>query len=357
MHEQIITTTIEDVKKVVSHLLDEKIAEVKNSILSEIKTNKLEAPEVFVKQNNERWEERLYNALLAVSGRKPEYLRQMTSADWVPPEFVAEVITKVGYENVYRRFARRVSVDSLSGQLPTLLGSATVYWVGEGAQITPSEPVKGVFNFTTNKQAVAIRVTNELLEGSPVDVATYLIDVVARAFADDERAQMTNGNGTGKPKGIRSETWTNNITWNGTNIYETLLSAFLAVDPQYRVRGVWLTSNKGLRLILNAKDTTGRPLVNPTLGEFPGTLFGRPIYEIPEIPENLGVGSDETEIYFGDFSNYAIIDYKGGRFEPQSSDQYMFLNDVIVFKFVKRLDAKFAYFEPGVNVVKITGVK
>ena len=38
------------------------------------------------------------------------------------------------------------------------------------------------------------------------------------------------------------------------------------------------------------------------------TIFGKELLEVTDIPENLGVGEDETEIYFGDLKEYWIKD-------------------------------------------------
>ncbi|MEN3039701.1 MAG: phage major capsid protein [Candidatus Kryptonium sp.] len=354
---ELISIEKEELVKAIDEIVAQKTEEVKNSLLSEMK-NKLTAPQFFVKSETPEWMKRMADAVKAVYNRDEAKWRQLTTGEgWIPREFSEEVIKKLAYENVFRKFARVISTNFLAGSIPRMTGSATAFWVPEGSAGTQSTPTRDVVNFTVNKLMVVIPVTEELLSATHVDLVNLLVDIVAGAFAQKEREAMVNGTGSGQPRGIRAETWSNDIGWDASDIYGTLVKAYLAVDPQYRASSVWLVSNKALNILLSAKDTTGRPLLNYYLQEFPGTLFGRPVYEVPEIPENLGAGQDETEIYFGDFSNYIIIDYKGGAIEGSESAEAEFTKDLVLFKFKKRLDAKFAYFEPGVNVVRIRKVK
>jgi HK97 family phage major capsid protein len=243
-------------------------------------------------------------------------------------------------------------VGDLKGHVPRFVGSVPVYRIAEGSSYTEASLSADKVDFGIEKWGALIGLTEELMKFSNPNIIDILINAVGRAFADKERELFTLGTGINQPKGITTETFTSPITFNG---YASLRKAYYTVKQQYRKRAVWLTSSAGIQILSSLTDSIGRPLWSDGFNETPATIFGRPVYEIPEIPSNLGAGNDETEIYFGDFSYYYIFDY--GSIESYENDILGWKEDVFYMKFRKYFDGKMAYFAEGVNVVKITGVK
>jgi HK97 family phage major capsid protein len=77
---------------------------------------------------------------------------------------------------------------------------------------------------------------------------------------------------------------------------------------QEGVELVWLTSNKGYRILSQAYDTAGNPLFqrDPS-GNGPATLNGYRVVATANVPSNLGTSSDETLAILGPFSTQAVI--------------------------------------------------
>ena len=347
---QVVKQTVSEVVQEVKTDLEQKIKEY---IAQELAENKLKYTK---KVDQDDWRVRFIKTINALARHDIAEYRALTTSDapgWVPEEFSKQVIEIISLENPYRQFGTVFPVNYLKGSVPAFLSSLTVSRIAEGANYTESTPTLSRVQFSIEKWGTYVALTEELLDLSNPNIVDVLARAVGRAFADKERDLFTNGTGTNQPKGIRSETYSP-ITFSDA---DSVIEAYYAVDPQYRSRAVWLTSSKGVLVLRKLKDSQGRYLWQDGFGETPATIMGRPVYEIPEIPSNLGASNDETEIYFGDFSYYYIFDYNQGRLESSQNDVLGFLSDSIYVKFRKYFDGKMAYFADRINVVKISGVK
>ena len=347
---QVVKQTVSEVVQEVKSDLEQKIKEY---IAQELAENKLKYTK---KVDQDDWRVRFIKIINAIAEHDIAEYRALTTSDapgWVPEEFSKQVIEILSLENPYRQFGTVLPVSKLKGSFPAFLSSLTVSRVPEGSSYTESSVSLDSVNYSIEKWGTFARVTEELRDLSNPDVLDVLVRGVGRAFADKERDLFTNGTGINEPKGIRSESYSP-ITFSGA---DSIVEAYYTVSRQYRSRAVWLTSPKGVLVLRKLKDSQGRFLWQDGFGETPATIMGRPVYEIPEIPSNLGAGNDETEIYFGDFSYYYIFDYNRGMLESFQNDVLGFLSDTILVKFRKYFDGRMSYFADRVNVVKISGVK
>jgi HK97 family phage major capsid protein len=348
---------LQDVKSAVvstiNDLVPELVLKIKENIIQELGENKLKA--VSQTQGGEDWRVRTLKIINAFSRLDFAQARAFSTSDapgWVPEEFSKRVIEVIGLENPFRQFATVLPVTLLKGKIPRFLADIDVDRVPEGGAYSEAVVIADKLDYAVEKFGKIIPLTKELMDLSNPNIVEILIKAVGRGFAKKERNLFVNGSGTNEPKGIRSETYTSPITFTGA---DSVIEAYYSLDPQYRDRAVWLTSKKGVLVLRKLKDSMGRYLWEDGFGKAPATIMDRPVYEIPEIPSNLGAGHDETEIYFGDFSYYYIFDY--GTLESSENDVLGWKNDVFYLKFVKYFDGKMAYFAEGVNVVKIAGVK
>jgi HK97 family phage major capsid protein len=337
----------------INEITPELISKIKENIIQELGENKLKnAPKI---KDDDDWRVRTLKILNAFNKHDLAQVRALTTSGapgWVPEEFSKRVVEVIGLENPYRQFGTVLPVTYLKGNVPRFLSSITVSRIGESASYPESSLSPDKVTYSIEKWGALVGLTEELMDLSNPNIVDVLIRAVGRAFADKERDLFTNGTGTNQPKGIRSETYSSAITFSDA---DSVIQAYYTVDPQYRAKAVWLTSSKGVLVLRKLKDAQGRYLWQDGFGETPATILGRPVYEIPEIPSNLGAGNDETEIYFGDFSYYYIFDY--GTLESSENDVLGWKEDVFYLKFRKYFDGKMAYFAEGVNVVKISAVK
>lgn len=181
---------------------------------------------------------------------------------------------------------------------------ATTYWVAENASITESESSLAKITLEDHYLACRTKIPFKLLNGTPIAIEAYFADLMGRAIAKEEDAKFISGDDSAKPKGIRTTATDLGAIAGATLARADLIKLFYGVKAPYRKNGVWITSSLGVKAIMNIADTTTRPLFDPA----DGTLFGKPLIETENIPENLGGGSNTTEILFGDLKYYAIKD-------------------------------------------------
>jgi len=109
-----------------------------------------------------------------------------------------------------------------------------------------------------------------------------------------------------------------------------------------------------MQILENLQDSQGRPLFLPSVVEGrPDVLLGRPIYEVSEIPTNLGVGTNETEVWFGMFTNYIIGDREALRVDVGTNGSD-FGSDKLTLRVIKRVAGKPII---GESFAKLTAVR
>lgn len=190
-------------------------------------------------------------------------------------------------------------------QLPTEATGATAYWIDSeaDADITESNPTTSKKDLDDNYLAVRVRVPYKLLNTSNVNITDYVSRLSARAIARAEETAFIAGDGTGEPTGIRNASIAF-IDSDASLSYDNLVDLYYTVPEQYRMNGKWLMSTKAIKLSRKLKDFNGLPIFDVR----DNTIFGKEVLECSDIPETLGTSSNETEIYFGDVSEYWIKD-------------------------------------------------
>ena len=91
-----------------------------------------------------------------------------------------------------------------------------------------------------------------------------------------------------------------------------ITTLYRALPKAYRANGTWFMADSVEGLFDGLKDSSNRPLLN-TFDSDLDKIKGRPVAYDPNIPTNLGTGTNETEVWFGDFSKYVITDGGGIR--------------------------------------------
>lgn len=190
-------------------------------------------------------------------------------------------------------------------QLPTEGTGATAYWIDSeaDADITESNPTTSKKDLDDNYLAVRVRVPYKLLNTSNVNITQYVSRLSARAIARAEETAFISGDGTGEPTGIRNAS-ISYIDSDASMSYDNLVDLYYSVPEQYRMNGKWLASTSAIKLARKLKDYNGLPIFDVR----DNTIFGKEVLECSDIPENLGTSANETEIYFGDLSEYWIKD-------------------------------------------------
>jgi HK97 family phage major capsid protein len=249
----------------------------------------------------------------------------------VPTELYDEIVAQTQRWQIIRQYA---FVFNRTGKLdvPTEGTGVVGYWVSENAPVTESNPTTGKVSLDDNGVAALIKVSWKLLRTSAQNVTKFVATLAAKAITEKEEAAFVNGDGAGKPLGIRQTLGITDIPQAGTGLtYDDILSLYFGLPAQYRRTAQFITSPKGAQLIHSLKDSDERPIFQPNMPL--DELMGKPLLESQDIPANLGTGENETEVYFGDLFNYWIKD--GFQLEMATQDQIENLQTkIVIYKYV-----------------------
>lgn len=226
----------------------------------------------------------------------------------VPTELAAEIVAKRDKFSVLG--ARAFKLDSAGPfDVPVEGTDITGYWVGESDSgdanlITESEPTLDKKSLGDHYLAALCKVSFKLMNTSAFNIVNYISSLAGRKLAETEEAAYIGGNGTGKPKGLRTES-VGSIAQAGAGLsYQDMVDLYFSLPPQYRANAVWITSSMGAKAITGLRDSQERPIFSP--GSPLDEMFRKPLLESTDMPENLGAGNDTTEIWFGDPSFYWV---------------------------------------------------
>lgn len=169
--------------------------------------------------------------------------------------------------------------------------------------VTFGERVMGAKKMTSK----IIRVSNELLSDSGIDMIGYLSRRIGNRIGRGEAKQLITGTGAGNNiAGLITQASTG-ITAAGTGAltWEEFLALKHSVDPAYRAGlAHWLFNDTTLLSIKTMKDGQGRPLWLPSVsGDTPATFDSDP-YQIDQGMQDIGAGN--APVAYGDFSSVQI---------------------------------------------------
>lgn len=232
----------------------------------------------------------------------------------VPQPLATEVIDLLRARSVVRAAGTR-TFPMPAGEMrrAKLLASATASYGAENAVIAASEQSFGALDQSFKKLTALVPIGNSLLRHSGVGIAQVVRDDMLSVMALREDLAFLRGPGDAtSPKGLRS--WIPAANWTAS-VAATAAASELALRrlvsrvedadvPMVAPR--WIMRASAKNWLASLKDGVGLVLF-PSI-QANGTLFGYPISTTSQIPDNLGTGGNETEIYFGDFNEAMIGD-------------------------------------------------
>ncbi len=208
-----------------------------------------------------------------------------------------------------------------------------IFWSDEqtGYQASP-DPNLGMIEIFARELNGYIKISRQNLEDSVFDVEAYLLKRLTRQFAQKEGVAFISGNGVARPEGILTVAaitspvagGMNQFTGTDTSTHKLLPSDLISLmhvgKSGYRATGTWLMSNSTIGICRLFADTTTRPIWTMFGDVFSETLFGRPIVEMPDMPNQAGTfpafTAGQFPVIFGDIGQgYQIVDRVGLTFQ------------------------------------------
>lgn len=129
--------------------------------------------------------------------------------------------------------------------VPTSSVKPVATWVAESAGSDKQKKTTGSITFNYHKLRCAVAVSLEVDTMSLAVFETTLINNIVEAMTKAIEQSIVNGDGTGKPKGILSETPVTGQALDVAKIsYKTLTDAEAALPLEYEASAVWtMTKN------------------------------------------------------------------------------------------------------------------
>lgn len=222
--------------------------------------------------------------------------------------------------SVYRMGTTKISTGSGENLVfPKLTTHAVATQVsGQGTVLAGSDPVFAKLTLGAFKYGELVRVANEVLADSGIDLGPLLGADMGRALARKIGTDLTTGSGSGAPTGIMTGiNGAGTIATGGSLITITtdlLLNLKYSVNDAYRQDPscAWLMNDSTAGTLAKLRDgaggTVGAFLWRPSLTAglalgTPDYLFDRPVY----IDTNVAAqGSNAKSVWFGAASAYYI---------------------------------------------------
>jgi HK97 family phage major capsid protein len=245
-------------------------------------------------------------------------------------------------------------------QFPKLASSSTAYWVGEGAEITESEPGTGSLDLQAKKLGVFVRVNNELLRFTSPSAEGLVRMDMARAAALKADLAMLEGSGSTQIKGILGYSAqglkTHTATASGENgdrfepedvaLMESLLPDAVEAPTAWIMRKSLYAGLMNRRTdAFEAGDTRGPFLFRPTSTGFaaaaPGDLFGTRVVRSSQVGTNRTKGSatNLTYILLGYFPDWIIARLGVMEFLASGYGDTALQNDMTYLRGIQHIDA------------------
>ena len=245
-------------------------------------------------------------------------------------EFSTEIIEFLRPASVVMASEPRIMDMTATGTIetPKVNTGSSASYVGENQTGGITEPEFGNLVLIRKKLKAEIPVSNDLLRFATLNADQIIRDDAVAAMSQRQDAAFIRDDGTlFTPKGLRFQVPAVNVIATAgaalANMETDLGAAVLALrDKDVRlIRPGWLISPRTEMALMTIR--TG---VNENYAfraeMIAGRLVGYPFKVTTQIPEDLGAGTDESEIYFADFSEVVVGEAMGIIIDATSSGAY-----------------------------------
>lgn len=271
----------------------------------------------------------------------------------VPDEFEHQLVEGLKENNIFRSIAHKINTNSGSRIIPIAMDSGSASWIEEGTAIQESDVSFAQETLSAYKLGCMIKVSNELLNDSAFDIASYIAQRFGVRFGNAEEDAFINGTGPSanpgvtpsQPTGILTSvtaTAGNTTADASTVTFDNIYKLYYSLKSPYRRKAAFLCNETLLLQLMLLKDGNGNYIWKPGLevGK-PDTILGRPIHTSGYMPAITGTAAQDKNkkiLLFGDFSYYWIAD-RQNRTLKRLNELYA-VTDQVGFIGTQRVDGK-----------------
>ena len=230
-------------------------------------------------------------------------------------------------------------------------------YVGERVPAPTTDMQVGQLTMSAKKLMALVPITNQLIRRASFGVDQMVRDDLLASAAVKEDQQFLRGAVSAlAPTGVRylinagnvlTMTAAPDLVKVTSDLGRLVLAVKNANVPM--ISCGWIMSPRVKEFLASLRDGNGN-IVYPSI-EANGTLKGYPIAETTSVPDNLGVGTNESELYFGDWSQFLIGDtYQialaastEAAYDDGGTIRAAFSNDETVIRLIEEHDTQIRY--------------
>ena len=257
----------------------------------------------------------------------------------VPDEFERKLVEALEGNNIFRGMATVIRTSSGTRKIPIAEDTGEASWIDEGEEIPESDTTFGQTMLSAYKLGTMIKISNELLNDSAFDLASYIARRVGVRMGNAEERAFITGDGVGKPLGLLDDAGAKiGVTAAKTTAisFDEVFQLYYALKAPYRKKAEFLCSEALVLQLMTIKDNNGNYIWKPGLdiGK-PDTLLNRPLKTSAFMPE---VAAGNKVMAFGDYSYYWIADRQNRTF--RRLNELYARTDQVGFLTTQRVDGK-----------------
>lgn len=232
---------------------------------------------------------------------------------WIPEDLSREVIELLRNRTAVRALgARMIGMPQGTITISRLTAGSTAEYLGEGVAQRASQPSTDNLKLTYKKLRATVPLSNDLLRFEVFGADEIVRDDAVSSMRVKEDLQFIRGvGGENSPKGMlhwaaAANKFNANGTVNPQNVANDLGKAIQLLEEANIPfnRPGWIFSPRTKNFLMTQLDTNNNFLWRAELAA--GRLFGYPFMVTQQIPNNLGGGMDESEVYLADFQELII---------------------------------------------------
>lgn len=188
--------------------------------------------------------------------------------------------------------------------IPRRTGSVTSGWVAENAALSAADATFDQVSLTPKHAGAITELSRNMLQQASPDVEQITRADLAAVLAQAIDAAALAGSGTGAvPEGVLNVTGIGSVTLSGTPTWAEVLSFIDDVESADSM-GTGFALHPKARTVFRATVKEAGQAVY--LMETQNSMAGLPVQATTTLPVNLGVGTNETPIIFGNWADLLV---------------------------------------------------
>ena len=236
---------------------------------------------------------------------------------FAPDEFERVLIEALEEQNIFRGLAKFIKTSSGDRKIPVVASKGTAAWLDEEVAYPESDDAFGMISIGAFKLATMIKVSEELLNDSVFDIASYIAKEFARRIGAKEEEAFFVGDGSGKPTGLLANSGGAELGVTAASAtaitLDEIIDLYYSLKSPYRKNSVFLMNDTTVKAIRKLKDSTNNYLWQPSItAGAPDTILNRPVYTSSYVP---ALAASAKAIAFGDLGFYWVADRQGRSFK------------------------------------------